>query len=562
MVPDPRPPYGRVLVRMPTTRDSELTASLLREVGVATTLCADLNDLCRELRGGADGVVMTDDLLASDTSGQLAEAVRAQPGWSSLPFILVTREGAAQRVQQTSTDVLRNVVVIERPVRTRSLVSVALSALRARAQQYQIRDAILEHVQQARESRRLHEELQHSQDALARQAEHLRSADRKKDEFLATLAHELRNPLAPIRTGMEVLDESVSGAPGRETLGVMRRQLTHLVRLIDDLLDISRITRGKLELRCERVTLGSLLASALEEARPAIDAAGHALRVDVPDEGAERLLDVDPTRIAQVVANLLHNASKYTPPGGHLSLRARVEREYVTIEVLDDGIGIPPERIDEIFLMFNQVDAVIERSQGGLGIGLALVRKLVEMHGGTVSAQSDGSGRGSTFRVRLPVARPAGAVSSVPAPPLATPRRPALGHGRVIVVDDNVDAADLLAMMLRQAGYSVTALYDGESAIAAVTAEPPSFVILDIGLPVMNGYEVARELRKRVPRERLGLIALTGWGTADDRRKAMDAGFDVHLTKPIDAGALHEALATVEKRLNESAPASSTMAAP
>ncbi len=547
MYPDHRPLTGRVLVRMPTTRDSERTAELLREVGIATTICANLAELCRALRGDADGVIMTDDLMATDTSGQLAEAVRAQPGWSSMPFIVVTREGAAQKVQQTSTEVLRNVVVIERPVRPRSLVSVALSALRGRVHQYEIRDAIILHQQQATESRRLHEALQSSQDELARQAAQLRSNDRRKDDFLATLAHELRNPLAPIRTGMELLYSSTQRAADRPTLAIMRRQLSHLVRLIDDLLDISRINQGKLELRREPVTLAAIIASATEATRPLVDAAGHALCIVVDDP--DLVIHADPTRASQVVANLLHNACKYTAPGGHIELYAGSAGEQVLIRVTDDGIGIPPDRIDRIFEMFNQVDSAIARSQGGLGIGLALVRRLVEMHHGTVTAESAGADAGSTFTVRLPIGAAAERRLSASPPP---PARAAAGES-VLVVDDNVDAADLLCQMLEQAGYSAVAAYDSESALAEVARRDHAIVILDIGLPGKNGYEVAREVRSMANREDVALIALTGWGSAEDKRKARSAGFDVHLTKPIDPAVLQEVVADMARRRTERA---------
>ena len=371
----------------------------------------------------------------------------------------------------------------------------------------------------------------------------LQQANRAKDEFLATLAHELRNPLAPLRTGLQIL-KSPKAAPGvqQRTLETMDRQLTHMVRLIDDLLDISRINSGKIRLELAPSSLRSALQTALELARPAIDAAGHALQVELP--GPDIALEGDETRLAQAFGNLLNNAAKYTPAGGQIRLRSWREGDQAVVEIRDNGIGIPREMLDGVFSLFTQVDTAPGQGAGGLGIGLFLVRSLVQMHGGTVAADSAGPGQGSTFTVRLPCL-PAAAADAAPAPSgdsLATPAAAA----RVLVVDDNRDAAETLTTFLEMLGWQARTAYDGNDALAAAQSFAPDVVLLDIGLPGMDGYEVARALRADPQVGRARLIALTGWGAEDDRRRAMAAGFDHHLTKPVDLGVLEDLLRSVQ----------------
>lgn len=364
----------------------------------------------------------------------------------------------------------------------------------------------------------------------------LRDADRKKDDFLATLAHELRNPLAPISSGVSLLHDSKDEALMGKTLGVMRRQVDHMVRLIDDLLDVSRITQGKLELRRERVSLSSITDAALEDNQLNLERARHTLRTALCDEVLA--LDADHTRIAQVIGNLLNNACKYTPDGGEIELSTRREGDDVVIAVRDSGQGIPPERIDSVFDMFSQLNRALDRARGGLGIGLALVRRLVEMHGGSVSAFSEGLGRGSTFTVRLPLATGAAAERQSAATAVVSP---ALG-ATVWVVDDNADAAELLALSLENAGYQPLVAHDAQGAIALSHTVMPAVIILDIGLPGMSGYELAEHLRGKPGFAQTVFIALTGWGTDADRRRALAAGFDMHLTKPVSGSDLQAAL--------------------
>ena len=375
----------------------------------------------------------------------------------------------------------------------------------------------------------------------ARLHQQVRAEDRRKDEFLATLAHELRNPLAPIRTGLALLAGSSDPAVLAHTRHVMERQVTHMVRLIDDLLDISRVTRGRVQLQKERVELASVLGVALETCRPILDAAGVALAVRMPEDPV--VLDADRTRLAQVFSNLLSNAAKYTERGGRVEVDARREAGDLIVRVRDTGVGIPPEMLRQIFEMFVQVRGSEVRSQGGLGIGLTLVDRLVALHGGRVWAESGGAGRGSTFSVRLPVVtQPADAGPDLqPDLPAhaTTPRR-------ILVVDDNADAAETLASLLRLDGHQVETAADGPAALAMLDGVVPDVAFVDIGMPGMSGYEVARTVRAQRQRAGITLVAVTGWGQAEDRREAYDAGFAHHMTKPVDPRELRMLLARID----------------
>ncbi|WP_280152930.1 ATP-binding protein [Piscinibacter sp. XHJ-5] len=365
----------------------------------------------------------------------------------------------------------------------------------------------------------------HIEQELRRLNAELSDADRRKDEFLATLAHELRNPLAPITNALEILRlKDPADAETRWTRDVIDRQVRQMTRLVDDLLDVARITRGKIQLRLERVTLAGIVHGAIEAARPFIEASGHTLDVRLPAEPV--WLEADATRLTQVLLNLLNNAAKYTPRGGRIEVEAAAAGE-AAITVRDNGIGIAAEHLARVFEMFSQVAPALERSQGGLGIGLALARGLVDLHGGRIEAHSGGVGCGSEFIVRLPLA-PA---QVVPAP--AAGPAPAGARQRVLVVDDNRDAADSLAMMLELSGHQVAIAHDGEGALTHREAFDPDVVLLDIGMPGMNGYEVARRWRE-AGGTRTRIVALTGWGQEDDKRRAVAAGFDHHLTKPVD----------------------------
>ncbi|WP_162672245.1 PAS domain S-box protein [Gemmata massiliana] len=369
----------------------------------------------------------------------------------------------------------------------------------------------------------------------------LKEADRKKDEFIALLAHELRNPLAPIRNGLQVIRLSQDRAARERSQAMMDRQLAHMVRLIDDLLDVSRITRNKMELRRARVELAEVLGSAVETARPALDAAGHELIVSLPPRPVH--LDADLTRLSQVFSNLLANSAKYTPRGGRVWLSAGRSGAGVEVTVRDTGIGIPADALPTIFDMFSQVDRSIERSTGGLGIGLALVKGLVEMHGGTVTAASDGPGRGSAFVVTLPVRTDAAA----PGPAHGHPPQNSAPGRRVLVVDDNRDGADSLAEALRLLGHEVATAHDGLEAVAQAERFRPDVVLMDIGMPKLNGLDATRRIREQPWGREMTVVALTGWGQESDRERTRAAGCDAHLVKPVNLPDLLRVLAEVAK---------------
>lgn len=369
----------------------------------------------------------------------------------------------------------------------------------------------------------------------------LRFADRRKDEFIATLAHELRNPLAPLRTGLQVLKLSRDAATAQRTQLIMERQLRQMVRLIDDLLDVSRITSGKVVLRPERIALQAMIQTAVDAVQPLLDASLQVLRLDVPSEPI--WLQADPTRISQAVNNLLTNAAKYSRSGSVIALGIERADGTAVVTVADSGEGIPPNMLSDIFEMFTQVDRTLDRAQGGLGIGLALVRRLVEMHGGTVSATSAGLGTGSTFTLRLPIPGDATAVFVEPAaPPVSAASERGL---RVLIVDDNVDAAETLAALLSLHGHETRVAGSGATAIVIAREFRPAVVFLDIGMPGMNGNETARRLRIEDRSGCMTLVALTGWGAESDRARAKDAGFDLHFTKPIDLGDVDKVLQQV-----------------
>ncbi len=374
--------------------------------------------------------------------------------------------------------------------------------------------------------------------ALVRSELALKEAARRKDDFLATLAHELRNPLAPIRTALELI-RLTKGEPVRleRASAVMERQLLQMVRLIDDLLDVSRITRNKIELRKERVTLQDVIQSAVETSAPLFAELRHSLSVDLPREPI--VLDADFTRLAQIFGNVLNNAGKYTEPGGRVKVSCTVQARSVEVRIADDGIGFTREQGASIFEMFAQVTPALERARGGLGIGLALARGFVEMHGGTISARSDGPGKGSEFRIELPLAD--GHVSPANPPTLAVAERSA-SLLRIVVADDNRDAADLLVTMAALRGHIARAAYDGREAVEASIAHAAHVVILDIGMPVMNGYEAAKAIRESPVTRGAVLIAMTGWGQEADKRAASTAGFDHHVTKPVDPTKVFELL--------------------
>ena len=382
------------------------------------------------------------------------------------------------------------------------------------------------------------------EDRLRQLVSDLSASDRRKDEFLATLAHELRNPLAPIRNGLQLM--RIAGHQVETVLqarSMMERQLKQLVRLVDDLMDVSRITRGKLELRKERVPLSAIVNSAVETSRPVIDEMGHELTVGLPSQPI--IVEADFTRLAQVFLNLLNNAAKYSDRGGRITLTAECQASDIVISVRDAGIGIDADHLPHIFDLFAQVDRSLEKSRGGLGIGLTLVRRLVEMHGGNIVARSEGVGKGSEFVVRLPAV-----VESAPARSPDGRDDPSASKSslRILVVDDNKDSADSLAMMLRVMGNDARTAYDGQQGVDVAREFRPDVVLLDIGMPKLNGYEACRRIRQQAWSADVSIIAMTGWGQEEYRRRSQEAGFDQHMVKPVDPHDLLKILAGISTR--------------
>jgi PAS domain S-box-containing protein len=366
----------------------------------------------------------------------------------------------------------------------------------------------------------------------------LKEADRRKDEFLATLAHELRNPLAPIRNALEIMRLSSDAEAHAEARQMMERQLGQMVRLIDDLLDVSRITLGQVRLHKERVELAGVVRDAVHACRPVMESFGHELCVTLPQEPS--YLVADPTRLTQVFSNLLNNAAKYSDRGARIELTAQRDSNEIIVSVRDTGIGIPPEMLNKVFDLFTQVHRGQKRSQGGLGIGLTLVKRLVEMHGGEIEARSDGPGRGSEFMIRLPLLIGAGASESLPGEESQTWADPV--KARILVVDDLKDSAESLARLLRIEGNEVRMAHNGLEAVAVAAAFRPDLVLLDIGMPEIDGYDACRRIRSLPIGGEVILVAVTGWGQAEDRRRSKEAGFDYHMVKPVEPAAIQKLL--------------------
>jgi CheY-like chemotaxis protein len=376
--------------------------------------------------------------------------------------------------------------------------------------------------------------------------EALKEADRRKDEFLAILAHELRNPLAPLRNGLQIIRLAGNDrAAVEQARAMMERQLEHFVRLVDDLLDLSRISRRKIVLNKQRIDLATVVNSAVESCDPLIKQSGHELTVTLPDELV--YVDGDRTRLAQVLCNLLTNAAKFSERGSRIWLTAERQGSDAVVSVKDTGVGIPPHMLLQVFDMFAQVDRSLEKTQGGLGIGLSIVKRLVEMHGGTVEARSEGPGMGSEFLVRLPVVLSLAHGQEQAGDGDQRLARPTVRR-RILVVDDNVDIADSLAMMLEMTGNEVRTAHDGLEGVAAAAAYRPDMILLDIGMPKMNGYEACRRIREQPWGKGILIAAVTGWGQEEDKRRSQEAGFDHHLLKPVELTAIAKLLAELEAR--------------
>ena len=505
----------RLLIMAPTPRDGEITCELLNGAGIGTLQCQDLYVLVHELNEGAAATLIAEEHLSGALKAPLAAWLARQAPWSDLPILILTRPGADSPESAEAWRTLGNVTLLERPTRVTTLLSAAQTAIRARSRQYQIRGHLTERL---------------------KNEQALRTADRRKDEFLATLGHELRNPLAPILNSLEILKLSGAFDDGRtrQACAVMERQVHHLNRLVDDLLEVSRITRGVIEVKKEPLDLAAIVRAAVETSRPVLDNLRHELVVDLATE--TMCVGGDPVRLTQVFANLLNNAAKYTNHGGRITVSTRREGSEAIVGVRDNGIGIAPSLLSQVFDMFMQVDRSTRRSQGGLGIGLTLVRSLVGMHGGTVEARSDGPGQGSEFIVRLPL------LVNTQVSNADERRMEPLPARRILIVDDSRDGGESLAMLLRVLGADVALAHSGRNALECVETFKPDVVLLDIGMPGMDGYEVARRIRSNPTNRHISLIALTGWGQDEDRKRSVAAGFNHHLVKPADIEQLRQLL--------------------
>ena len=490
--------------------------ALLRRDGL-TLLKARSGDEALELLLENDVALALIDVQMPGLNGfELAELMRGNERTRRVPIIFVTA-GTADSQRRFRGYEAGAVDFIQKPIEP--------DVLRSKA------DVFFELYRQR-------QQLAEQRDELVAQADALKEADLRKDEFLATLAHELRNPLAPLRLGIDLLRRNSDPSRGPDVLATMDRQLAHLVRLIDDLLDVSRVRHGKIELRKERIEAAAVVRNAVEATRPLIDSSGHSLKIDLPSEPV--WIEADLTRLSQVVANLLNNAAKYTPPNGQMRLSVYVDGSELVVDVTDSGVGIPLEMQSKVFELFTQIgNTSFDRSQGGLGIGLALVKQLVELHDGTVSAKSAGAEKGSKFSVRIPRALNAKFEVATSEPTSLPDQKNSL---KVLVVDDNIDVSTVVGYMLEEIGHEYEVVHDGPSALDAARYYKPDVVLLDIGLPGMNGYEVCRALRGDPQFKHLPIIAQTGWGHDQDKESARDAGFNSHLTKPVSLEDLEKAL--------------------
>ncbi|MBB3177179.1 ATP-binding protein [Variovorax sp. Sphag1AA] len=491
----------RILLRTATTGDARLAKDVLQRAHFVAHVCNDMHALVRELPRGVGAIMLAEEVIGEMATSELASALALQPPWSDIPVLVLARRGADSRAITNAMDEFANVTVIERPMRVAALVTALRAALRARHRQYELRSLL----------------------------DGLRDADQRKTEFLATLAHELRNPLAPLSTALSLLArKKPSPAEAGKYYELMTRQVDHMVRLVNDLMEVSRITRGKIDLQLGQVLLDSVIDEAVELSRPLFERGGHALVLDLPSEPL--VVRGDAVRLTQVFSNLLNNAAKYSPQPGKVSVVARHEAQHAVVRIIDTGTGIAPDMLRSIFDMFVQVSGTAKAAQGGLGIGLTLVKSLVELHGGTVEATSDGPGRGAVFTVRLPLAR----LIHSAARPMSRGVLETEIDGTVLVVDDNHDAADSLVELLASLGATPIVAYSGEEALQIANEKKPALALLDIGMPGMDGCELARRLRAEPWSSALQLIALTGWGQQGLRERIASAGFDHHLLKPLN----------------------------
>jgi len=499
----------RVLLLPATRRDAEVSKQVLERAGLPCTICGDVKGLAAQAREAVGTILFTDASFQDPNLGLLLAQLANQPAWSDIPVVLLCQSGLLSSTAQQVTAEIRNLTVLERPTSIRTLLSSLNAALRARARQYQMREQF--------------NDLRASENALKRASDALKDSNRRKDIFLAMLAHELRNPLAPIRNATEVMTRRASDPQLGQAASIVKRQVTQLTRLVDDLLDMSRVTQDRIELRRQPLDLAAIIADARETVEPLLQEKGHTFSVAYSPEPL--YVNGDHARLVQSVANILTNAAKYTDPGGEIRLSLQKRHGQAAIAITDNGMGIASDLLPHLFALFVQGDRSLDRSQGGLGIGLSVVKRLVEMHAGRVFAYSQGPGHGSTFEIWLPLIQ-----APDEAAPVLEVRKSAVK--RILIVDDNEDAANSLATILKLDGHSIDVVYSANDALRCAEATTPEVILLDLGLPEMSGYEVAARLRGKLLTTQI--VALTGYGQAEDIGRATAAGFDAHIIKPVD----------------------------
>lgn len=499
----------RVLIVAPIGRDAELMCRHLSADGLQCDACSDIHELCGEIERGVGALIFTEEALTAEATPRLAATLDRQPAWSDVPIIVLT---ALETKDRTFAALGRrtNVTFVDRPVRIHSLVSAAHSALRARERQYQTRELM------NKLEDRVHE----------------------RDRFLAILGHELRNPLGAILLASQIRNDD--GRLDGEHAQLIERQSRHLTRLVNDLLDLSRVVSGKIVLKQQVIDLADVLRQSFETVMESAARQNVSVEVRYTDDALP--VYADPLRAAQIMTNVVGNAIKYTPEGGNVIVTLERDGEEAIVRVQDDGVGIDPTRISTIFELFAQAENAIGRAQGGMGIGLALVRNLLQLHGGTITAESDGVGEGSEFVIRLPI------FDGEHVPLSRMPRVAPDGQPRrIVVVEDNQDVRDLLRLKLRRLGHEVHAVGDGVSGVQSIVDHRPDLALVDIGLPGFDGYEVASRVRESIGRD-VVLVAVSGFGQPEDKRRAMDAGFDEHITKPAEVSDIEDLLSRLPPR--------------
>jgi signal transduction histidine kinase/ActR/RegA family two-component response regulator len=506
----------KILIVAPIGRDADLMCSKLQAAGMECEVRKDVSGVAEGVAAGVGAILVTEEALTPEGARELTRVLSQQPAWSEIPLMILSGSLSLENNTHSLDSILHrtNVTLIDRPVRIRSLISTAQSVLRARERQYDVRDLMVQLEE------RIHE----------------------RDRFLAVLGHELRNPLGAILLGAQMTDDD--GRLPADQAQLIERQSRHLTRLVNDLLDLSRVAAGKIVLKRQTLDLLDLVKQSVHTITPALQMQRIQLAVKLCDPPV--LVYADPVRVEQIVTNILGNAIKYTPENGHVTLVVSCDGEHAIIRVTDDGVGIAPERIGGIFELFAQAENAIGRAQGGMGIGLALVRNLVELHEGEVEAKSDGVGRGSEFAVRMPLAteeqrRDAASFARPEATNTPSATR------KVAIVEDNKDVRDLLRLKLHRLGHEVFDAADGLEGVRVVLETKPDLALIDLGLPGIDGYEVARQVREQVGAGVI-LVAVSGFGQPEDKRRAIEAGFDEHLTKPADVRDIENLLTRFQPR--------------